>query len=87
MTGKTTAATGAMTAATGAMTGKTVAVAGPGCSGKRELITTLLFGSTYKRSVRTPKGYGHVRHLVDSVCCHLDRNRFLACPCRWPKGP
>ena len=31
------------------MTGKTVAAAGPGSSGKRELITTLPFSIGYKR--------------------------------------
>jgi Sulfatase len=60
---------------------------GPAAFNHYPLITTLLFGSTYKRSARTRRGYGHIRHLVDLVCCHLDRNRVLARPCRWPKGP
>src|SRR6266516_8035142 len=37
--------------------------------------------------VNAERGGGHVRPLVDLVCCHLDRDRVLARPGRWPKGP
>src|SRR6266516_6464812 len=37
--------------------------------------------------VNAERGGGHVRPLVDLVRCHLDRDRVLARPGRWPKGP
>ena len=37
--------------------------------------------------MRTRRGDGDVRPLVDLVGDHLDRNRVLARPCHWPEGP
>ena len=38
-------------------------------------------------SVRTNAERKRHVDLVDSVCCHLDRDCVLARPCRWPEGP
>src|ERR1039458_311579 len=37
--------------------------------------------------MRTRRGGGHVRPLVDLARSHLDRDRVLARPCRRPEGP